>query len=108
MERLGRTPDPNKAPLEIHHFPLEVQQAFVIHSMLPDRWDGMSGTYLGKDWASLQVMLNIFNVEHERDVVVFLKYIENFNMQKVNAKAEKERKAREKPSLAPGTKMVKG
>lgn len=108
MERLGREPDPSKAPLEIYHFPLEVQEAFAIHAMLPDRWDGMSGTYMGKDWSSLNTMLDIFNVEHKRDVATFLKYIEHFNSKKTNAEAEKQRKAREKSPQTPGTKTIKG
>mgnify|MGYP003657029893 CR=1 FL=1 len=48
MERLGREPDPAKAPLEKSHFPFEVQIAFFVHSLLPERWDGASGSYLGK------------------------------------------------------------
>ena len=108
MERLGREPDPSKAPLEVYHFPLEVQEAFAIHAMLPDRWDGMSGTYMGKDWSALSTMLDIFNVEHKREVATFLKYIEHFNSKKINAEGEKQRKARERSSQAPGTKMIKG
>ena len=101
MERLGREPDPSKAPLEIYHFPLEVQEAFAIHSLLPDRWEGMSGTYMGKDWSALDTMLDIFDIEHKRDVVIFLKHIEHNNSQKINKEAEKKRKASEKPAQVP-------
>ena len=87
---------------------MEVQEAFAIHAMLPDRWDGMSGTYMGKDWSALSTMLDIFNVEHKREVATFLKYIEHFNSKKINAEDEKQRKARERSSQAPGTKMIKG
>jgi len=109
MEKLGREPDPEKAPLEIYHFPIEVQEAFAIHALLPDRWEGMNGVYLGKDWSALEVMLDIFDIEHKRDVVVFLKYIDHYNALKINNKAEQQRKSQEKQeSSSPGTKIVKG
>ena len=109
MERLGRTPDPSKAPLEIYHFPFEVQQAIFIHNLLPDRWDGMNGTYLGKDWSSLDLLFKIHEVTHPKDLIIYLKFVEYYNTKKINAEAEKERKARErKTSSSPGTVAVKG
>ena len=107
-EQLGQEPKLEEMPPEMVDFPLEIQEAFVIHAMLPDRWDGMSGSYMGKDWSALSTMLDIFNVEHKREVATFLKYIEHFNSKKINAEGEKQRKARERSSQAPGTKMIKG
>ena len=73
MERLGREPDPNKAPVEEWHFPMEIQQAFNIHKLLSDKWEGMSGSYLGKDWTAVELLLNIFEVEDKKEVILFLK-----------------------------------
>jgi hypothetical protein len=108
MERLGREPDPTKAPLEVWHFPAEVQQAFAIHSLLPDKWDGMNGVYMGKDWAALSAMLDIFSIERNQDVVIFLKYIEHYNTVKVNDRQQKARKAKEAKDKRVGTKAVTG
>lgn len=98
MERLGREPDPNKAPIEDYHFPLEVQQAFLIHRMLSDQWDGMSGSYMGKDWAPITVFLDTYNIEDKVDVLYFIKVIDQLYTAKLNTKLEKERKTREKKS----------
>tara|TARA_R100000353_G_C6441639_1_gene178766 strand:- start:212 stop:541 length:330 start_codon:yes stop_codon:yes gene_type:complete len=109
MERLGREPDPSKAPLELHHFPFEVQQAIFIHNLLPDRWDGMNGTYLGKDWSALDLLFKVHEVTHPKDLIIYLKFVEYYNSKKINADAEKQRKARErKISSSPGTVAVKG
>tara|TARA_X000001382_G_scaffold130150_1_gene124095 strand:- start:904 stop:1233 length:330 start_codon:yes stop_codon:yes gene_type:complete len=109
MERLGREPDPSKAPLELYHFPFEVQQAIFIHNLLPDRWDGMNGTYLGKDWSALDLLFKVHEVTHPKDLIIYLKFVEYYNSKKINADAEKERKARErKISSSPGTVAVKG
>ena len=107
MERLGREPDPEKAPLEVQDFPPEVQYAFLIHSLMPDRWDGMNGVYMGKDWAALGSLLDIYEVESKKEVVFFIKYIEHYNSQQLNDKAEQQRKKAEQ-TTAPGTKMVRG
>lgn len=96
MERLGREPDPNKAPLEQHHFPPEVQIAFFIHALLPDRWDGASGTYLGKDWSALGTLLTVHQIDKPSLITIFLKQIDVHSQRQVNDKLEKERKAEER------------
>ena len=96
MERLGREPDPNKAPLEQHHFPPEVQIAFFIHTLLPDRWDGASGTYLGKDWSALGTLLTVHKIEKPSIITIFLKQIDVYSQKQINDKLEKERKAEER------------
>tara|TARA_B100001094_G_C17774374_1_gene596616 strand:+ start:148 stop:474 length:327 start_codon:yes stop_codon:yes gene_type:complete len=108
MTRLGREPDPSKAPLEIYHFPFEVQQAIFIHNLMPDRWDGMNGTYLGKDWSPLQLLFNVFEVENPKDLIIYLKFVEHYSTKRINNEAEKERKARERKTTSPGTVAVKG
>ena len=47
-EQLGQEPDPEKMPLETSVFPHEVQVAFFIFELLPDKWDGMSGYYFAR------------------------------------------------------------
>ena len=106
MERLGKEPNPDKAPIETWHFPYEVQLAFSIHTLLPDRWDGMNGVYLGKDWAALGDLLDIYDVESKKEVVFFIKYIEHYASKQINDKAEQQQKRAER-STAPGTKMDK-
>ena len=96
MERLGREPDPDKAPLEQHHFPPEAQIAFFIHALLPDRWDGASGTYLGKDWSALGTLLTIHQIDKPSLITIFLKQIDVNSQRQINSKLEKERKAQER------------
>ena len=60
-------------PPELDVFPYEVQVAFLIHSLMPDRWDGMSGSYMGKDWSCLGSLLDIYEVEDKREITYFLK-----------------------------------
>ena len=52
-DMLGSEPIEEEIPLELDDFPELVQQAFVIYGMLSDIWEGMSGSYLGKDYSLL-------------------------------------------------------
>ena len=92
-EQLGEEPDPEKMPPDRSEFPTEVQEAFLIHDMLPDRWEGMSGSYLGKDYSSLSCMLDIYSIENKQLCILFLKHIEARNSQTINKDLERKRKS---------------
>ena len=64
-------------PLDASAFPYEVQVAFFVFDLLPDKWDGMSGMYLGKDWSSANFLIRTYNIEDVPIVVYFAKLYEN-------------------------------
>ena len=80
-------------PPEDIDFPYEVQQALTIHTILPDRWDGSSGSYMGKDWSALEPLLNIWEVEDKRTVCFFLKHVENAHMININDELKRKQDA---------------
>jgi hypothetical protein len=47
-EQLGEEPVEEEIPAGFEDFPYEVQEAINIFSILPDVWEGFSGTYMGK------------------------------------------------------------
>jgi hypothetical protein len=79
-------------PPEIGNFPLEVQQAFLVHSILPDRWDGMSGAYMGKDLSALGDIFDIYDIEDRRTVLYFLSYIIRSNSERINEEVQRKQK----------------
>ena len=95
-EKLGKTPDLNKIPIEISAFPYEVQIALTITELLPDRWDGASGSYLGKDWSSTDLLLNTYEVEDTKTTIFFIRCIDSLRQKLINEDLNKERKAEEK------------
>jgi len=94
-EKLGKEPNYDKMPMDDGNFPYEVQLALLVHSVLPDRWDGMSGSYLGKDWSALGTLLNVYNIEDKKTVSFFLKNIDMLQTRSINDEMEKERKRRD-------------
>ena len=110
-EQLGEEPDPAKMPLEPSDFPEEVQVAFFMFGLLPDHWEGMSGTYMGKYWDGINYFFNIYEVEKPREVLYFMKLYEGEIIHYRAEKAEQKRKADERKSKSGGknyTHNVKG
>ena len=99
-DRLGKEPDPNKMPMNFGNFPYEVQLAFLIYDLLPDRWEGMSGSYLGKEWGAVGALLDAYNIEERQIIVFFIKAIDIINSKVINKRLDKDRKKRDKKSQA--------
>ena len=101
-EQLGQVPDPAKMPLEPSAFPEEVQVAFFMFSCLSDNWDGMSGSYLGKNWDNLEYIFELHDVENPQPVFVFMKMLESHLVKYRLEEAEKKRKAEERKAKSAG------
>lgn len=91
-------------PLDTSDFPYEVQVAFFVYSLLADRWDGASGSFMGKDWTNIQSILDIYEVEEPKVVVYFTKMIENEYISYRAEEAQKKRKAEERKAQMSGGK----
>tara|TARA_B100000029_G_C17451519_1_gene915155 strand:+ start:540 stop:854 length:315 start_codon:yes stop_codon:yes gene_type:complete len=101
-EQLGQEPDPDEMPPELKDFPLEIQEAFLVHAMLPDRWDGASGSYMGKDWSPLSQLLDIQQVEDKKTVTYFLKHVEGYHTININSELKRKQDAKMRQTKAKG------
>ena len=52
---------------------LVVNKAFFIFDLMTDIWEGNTGSYLGKDWSSIEFLFDTYEVEDRPTVVYFLK-----------------------------------
>tara|TARA_B100000214_G_scaffold266937_1_gene197833 strand:- start:13164 stop:13526 length:363 start_codon:yes stop_codon:yes gene_type:complete len=101
-EQLGQEPDPEKMPLEISVFPDEVQVAFFMFNLLSDNWDGMSGTYLGKDWSHCDHLFSVYEIEDPKITMYFMKLYENIVVGHRLEEANRKRKAEERKAQQAG------
>jgi len=93
-------------PLETSDFPSEVQVAFFIFGLLEDRWEGMSGTYMGKQWTNLEYFFNLYQVEERKTILYIMKMWESILVSFRSDKANKQRKAEERKSSSGGKKYT--
>ena len=92
-EQLGQEPDPSRVPPSLSKVSEEVRAAFFVFEMLPDRWDGAAGVYLGKDISSLQSLYDIFGVSEKETVTVFLMHIQKTTSKLINKEVARKREA---------------
>jgi hypothetical protein len=76
-EQMGWEPREEEIPVDPGSLHFDVQNALVLFNILPDRIEGMSGTWLGKDFSCLEVFMNLYEMENRRDVLDFLFIIHN-------------------------------
>jgi len=92
-EMMGTEPDESQIPVEQDDFPDEVQQAFQIYYVLRDVWEGMSGTYMGKDYSTIFEFFRLYHIDPQ-DQLLTLGYIRQIDSVRSEIFAEKQ-KARE-------------
>ena len=94
-DELGTEVDYKQVPADYNDFPFEVQVALQIFSILPDNWEGMSGTYMGKDYSILPYLFDeIFEVENKQLTMKFLLIIGGIVMEQ----RTQQQKARQRKS----------
>ena len=89
-------------PLEASAFPHEVQVAFFVLGLLPDRYEGASGTYLGKDWSSANFIFEVYKIEEVQTVIFFAKTYETMLVNQKAEEAERKRKQQERRAKSGG------
>lgn len=98
-EQMGWEPIEEEIPVDPASFDLEVQQALVLLNTLPDKWEGMSGTWMGKDYSGLSAILDIYEVGDRRQVFELLQIAEA-ELGKFYAQKQKEQEAMSKAKRA--------
>ena len=89
-EQMGWEINEDDIPKDPSVFPVEVQQALMLLNILPDKWEGMSGTWMGKDYSGLEAIMNIYEIDDRRAVFDLVQVGER-EMSKYYAQKQKER-----------------
>ena len=93
-------------PLDPSDFPEEVQVAFFMFSLLPDYWEGMSGTYMGKHWHGIEYFFELYEIEDRKTVFYIMKMYENMIVKSKYEQQEMKRKTEERKAKSGGKKYT--
>ena len=74
---MGVEPKEEDIPKDPSAFSLEAQQALIMLNVLPDKWEGMSGTWLGKEYSGLLDIMDLYQIEDKKEVFELLKVCED-------------------------------
>ena len=75
-EQMGWEPKEEELPKEPSHLSYNIQGALILYNALPDVWEGMSGSWMGKDYSGLMDIMDIYELENRREVFTLLKVAE--------------------------------
>ena len=89
-------------PLSQSDFPLEIQVAFFMFDLLSDVWEGMSGSYMGKDWSHCSQLFDIWEIEDQKVIMYFMKMYERLLVNYRAEQAEEKRKADKRKNKSGG------
>jgi len=74
---MGVEPKEEDIPKDPSTFSLEAQQALIMLNVLPDKWEGMIGTWLGKEYAGLLDIMELYQIDDKKQVFELLKVCED-------------------------------
>lgn len=60
---LGSEPDPDEIPYSRDDLLFDTQQVFELYDILPSKWEGFSGHYMGKELLLLPVLFETYKIE---------------------------------------------
>ena len=69
---MGLPVDDEEIPLDIADLSYNSQQALFLFNVLPDKIEGMNGIWLGKEYAGLIDIMDIYDLDNRRDVLDLL------------------------------------
>ena len=75
-EQMGWEPMEEELPKDPAYLSYNIQCALVLYNALPDKWEGMSGSWMGKDYSGLMDIMNIYRIDNKREVFDLLKIAE--------------------------------
>jgi len=71
-EMMGTEPVEDEIPVEVSDLPYQAQTAIEIYSYLRDRWDSMSGAYMGKDLTNIKQVFEFWEVIESEYKIMFV------------------------------------
>jgi hypothetical protein len=72
---MGIEPVDEDIPLDINDFPALVQTSFIIYDILADVWEGMSGTYCGKNYTIVFELFDIYDIETQQEKLMCMDFL---------------------------------
>ena len=84
-------------PLEPSDLPISAQQALILMNVLPDKVEGMSGVWLGKEYSGLSDIMTIYQMIDWKETFEMLQVcIEEYSKYYDEQRKQAERKSKSK------------
>ena len=75
MSQMGAEPKEDEIPPDSSDFFSDTLIVFEISNQLRDIWDGMSGSYMGKDMSTLPMLFDIYGIKNNDNKMLYLRLL---------------------------------
>jgi len=97
-EMLNSEPVDSEIPVEFDDLLDIVQQALELYSYLPDRWEGMSATFMGKDYSIVFSLFDTYEITEKTEQRIMLKIMSTTDRIRSDIITKKHKAQEKKPS----------
>lgn len=84
--QLGTDPSETELPVEIDDLPVEVEQAYHVYNILPDKIDSFNGVYYGKALEHTPSILEFLEIDSRKDIFKLILIIDSLERAEINRK----------------------
>lgn len=83
-EQLNSTIIEEEIPIELADMPLEVEEAYHVYNLLPDKIDSFNGVYYGKQLEVAPNMLEFLEIDSKKDIFKIIIIIDSLEREEIN------------------------
>lgn len=95
---LGNDPIDEDIPVEFEDLGTITQTTLELYNYLPDRWEGMSGMFMGKDYSIVFDLFNVHEITDNSERRIMLKIMSNVDRIRSEIISKKYKAKEKKPS----------
>lgn len=84
--QLGNEPLDSELPIEIDDLPVDVEQAYHVYNILPDKIDSFNDVYYGKALEHAPSILEFLDITPRKDIFKLILIIDSLEREEINRK----------------------
>jgi len=83
-EQLGSQPIQSEIPVMLEDMPIDVELAYNVYNLLPDKIDSFNGVYYGKELDKAPLMLEFLEIQSKKDIFKIIIIIDSLEKTEIN------------------------
>lgn len=83
---LGTEPNDAETPVDLDDMPVEVETAYQVYNLLPDKIDSFNGVYYGKALEHIPTILDFLAIDSRKDIFKIILIIDSLEREEINRK----------------------
>jgi hypothetical protein len=83
-EQLGSQPQEKEIPVMLEDMPIDIELAYNVYNLLPDKIDSFNGVYYGKELDKAPLMLEFLEIQSKKDIFKIIIIIDSLEREEIN------------------------